>query len=261
MNKREHWPISGLNLTVSRIEILGLKKELLGTATGFFFKIGENKKYFVTNRHVVINEADNFFPQFLKLSLHNSITNYASSYQVDLKLEENGKPLWKDHTDYENNSADVVVIPLNQKTLILENMKNFYSSRINFLSPKNFLPDDTELSSFADVIIVGYPLGFQDYRNNLPVYRKGMIASSYPVNFNGKPYFLIDANLHPGTSGSPVFNSSVNLLKNGTGAFHSSQAIFLGIHSAEHIVNEEPLGLAVVWYPTVITDIIKAFDS
>ena len=83
-----------------------------------------------------------------------------------------------------------------------------------------------------------------------------MIASSYPVHFNQHPYFLIDAYLHEGTSGSPVFSSPENLLTNDKGVFHSEFTYFLGIHSAEHIVDEEPLSLCVVWYPSVILEII-----
>ena len=108
------------------------------------------------------------------------------------------------------------------------------------------------------MLIVGYPLGFSDDINNLPVYRKGMIASSYPVEFEQYPYFLIDSNLHEGTSGSPVLNSPNNMLTDSQGrGLHSNKSLLLGIHSAEHVVEEEPLGLCVIWYPKVITEIIE----
>ena len=257
MDKKEHWPISGINLAVARIEMLDSDKVLLATATGFFFREQGEKKYFITNRHVVIDEADGFYPKYLGLDLHNSTSDYGSCYRIRLKLYEDGVPLWNEHHDYKNNSADVVVIPLNDTTLTAENMRKFKASRVNFMGPENFPPQDTDFSSFSDVIIAGYPLGFYDHKNNLPVYRKGMIASSYPVDFNGKPYFLIDANLHAGTSGSPVLNAPRNTLTSPKGAYHTTATILLGVHSAEHVAQGEPLGLAVIWYPNMITDIIN----
>lgn len=93
--------------------------------------------------------------------------------------------------------------------------------------------------------MVGYPLGFHDQTNNLPVYRRASIASAYGVNFGGLPYFLIDANLHPGTSGSPVVNSHHTLFKDA--GCEEGYKLF-GVHSAEHVVDDDPLGLNVVWY-------------
>ena len=55
-----------------------------------------------------------------------------------------------------------------------------------------------------------YPLGqYYDDVFNLQVVRNGTVASAYPMRFRGQPYFLIDARLHEGTSGSPVNSSSV----------------------------------------------------
>ncbi len=86
-----------------------------------------------------------------------------------------------------------------------------------------------------------------------------MIASPYPQHFSNKPYFLIDANLHNGTSGSPVINSPHNILfkERDRIGFHTQDTILLGIHSAEHLVDKEPLGLNVVWYAELIIDILK----
>lgn len=45
------------------------------------------------------------------------------------------------------------------------------------------------LQEFADVIVTGYPLGFHDKINNLPIFRKGMISSVHPNNFRDEPFF------------------------------------------------------------------------
>ena len=57
----------------------------------------------------------------------------------------------------------------------------------------------------SNVIFAGYPQGFYDDVNNLPVLRRGVIASVPSVDFKGKGQIVIDAQIFPGSSGSPVF--------------------------------------------------------
>ena len=57
----------------------------------------------------------------------------------------------------------------------------------------------------SEIIFIGYPRGFYDVVNNLPLLRKGVIASVPNVDFNGKGQVVIDAHIFPGSSGSPVF--------------------------------------------------------
>lgn len=254
MDRKEDWPISGINISVSKIEILNKDKENISCATGFFFR-HNNKKYLISNRHVVIDEDDGFFPQFIKLKLHTSRTHFEQNVSLYIRLYQGSNKNWIEHPDYNEKQIDVVAIPLDEITV--ENILNLNRSLINFFTIENF-NDEYKISSFSDVLIIGYPLGFSDDINNLPVYRKGMIASSYPVEFEKHPCFLIDSNLHEGTSGSPVLNSPNNMLTDSQGrGLHSNKSLLLGIHSAEHIVEEEPLGLCVVWYPRVITEIIE----
>lgn len=254
-DRKEDWPISGINVGVSMLKMRGQDKSSMGSATGFFFR-HNNKKYLITNRHVVIDEPDNYYPHFLEIKVHKSKTDYSSNNVITIQLYCNNKPTWFEHSEYNANQVDVVAIPLDMTTMDNDNFSLFNHSIINFMSIDNF-HSNVNISSFGSVIIVGYPLGFYDHQNNLPVYRKGMISSSYPIHFNHSPYFLIDAMLHEGTSGSPVLNSSDNVLINEKGAFHSDFTYLLGIHSAEHVVNDEPLSLCVVWYPEVILEIIE----
>jgi hypothetical protein len=67
---------------------------------------------------------------------------------------------------------------------------------------------DTELRSLTpleDVLIVGYPDGIFDSKNNIPVLRRGITATPAYIDFEGRREFLIDAAIYPGSSGSPVF--------------------------------------------------------
>ena len=102
-------------------------------------------------------------------------------------------------------------------------------------SKDNFLPATYSLHPGDDVFIMGYPLGLKDNKNNLPIFRNAMIASSYRVPFDGKPLFLTDANLHPGTSGSPVITKPKNTLvdeQGNTSIVTGTVYYLLGIHSA-----------------------------
>jgi hypothetical protein len=256
MDSREDWPISGINIAVSKIEILDKDNMLKGNATGFFFRHNE-KGYFITNRHVVIDEPDeDFYPQFLRLTLHVSKTNFEENRIINISLYNKNTKNWIEHPEYNKKEVDVVAIPLSEYTI--PNFQDFNSSFVNFFTINNFI-DEYILSTFADVIIIGYPLGFHDEVNNLPVYRKGMIASSYPIDFEKHPYFLIDSNLHEGTSGSPVLSSPSNILIDSKGiSIHTDKSILLGILSSEHFVNGEPLGLNIAWYSKVLIDIIES---
>lgn len=242
--------ISNINFTTT--PILMYKNNIeIGGASGFFFTKDGNK-YLITNRHVVIQESEYFYPDCIKLRLHMNKINLEYNYDLTIDLyDKNDNKKWLEHFDYANIKCDIIAIHLNEKILDRTNFDIFNSSSITFID--SVLTKVPEINPFGDVVVVGYPLGFYDFTNNLPVYRKAMIASQYGVNFNGKPYFLIDTNLHPGTSGSPVVNTHHTLFKEQ--GFDESYKLF-GIHSAEHIMKGKPLGLNVVWYSYLINEII-----
>lgn len=242
--------VPDINFTTTKIEILKTG-EVIGHATGFFFRDNE-VKYLATNRHVVIDEEDSHFPDYLRVTLHLDRDDLTRNTPVCIALYSNSNPVWLQHPNYEQNQSDVVLIPLNTQTLPNRNWILFNSSTIVFIESE--LINKWEVNSFGDVVIVGYPLGFHDEIHNLPVYRKAKIASCYGVHFKGLPYFLVDANLHRGTSGSPVVNSHHTLFKQGDGK--EGYKLF-GVQSAEFSVGEKPLGLNVVWYADLLVEIAR----
>ena len=111
---------------------------------------------------------------------------------------------------------------------------------------KDDFPSQSEIIAYnSRVSIVGYPLGFYDNVHNFPITRSASIASPYGVAFQNKEFFLVDALLHKGISGSPVIIPKSRL--RGSRAIHS----LLGVLSAR-----EKADLGVVWYPQLIEDII-----
>ena len=125
-----------------------------------------------------------------------------------------------------------------------------------------------------DVLVVGYPRGFYDEFCKFPIVKSGIIASRWGMPFNGKPFFLIDAKLFPGSSGSIVISKPIGFLVEDKKILqHSSgskQFAFLGIFSGEPfcesrpietdsftIISKEGYNVGVVWYCQLVTDIIK----
>lgn len=82
------------------------------------------------------------------------------------------------------------------------NRKPYY-----FLFHDGQFPDEkqvAQLDSVEDVYYFGYPKGVYDKLNFTPIARRGITASPYRLDFDGRPCFIIDGQIYPGSSGSPV---------------------------------------------------------
>lgn len=87
-----------------------------------------------------------------------------------------------------------------------------------------------ELTAIEDVIMVGYPIGLWDAANNLPLFRSGITASHPFVDFNGKPWGVIDAACFPGSSGSPVLILNEGTYnRKGRGIHVGTRVMLLGV--------------------------------
>jgi len=128
--------------------------------------------------------------------------------------------------------------------------------------------DETLLSDFKherllpgnDVWFVGYPENRFDTKNNLPILRRGYIASIPKVDYEGRCAFLIDAQVFQGSSGSPVFTNLGGKYK------------LVGVVSQTMIKNEkihavptshslgvaQILGLGIVLKANLLTELLSA---
>lgn len=240
--------VSDINYMTTRIEIVR-SDEVIGSATGFFFRY-DGIEYLATNRHVVLDEESDHFPDSLRISLHANRSDLIQNVTVTVLLHRNLAPIWLQHPSYGSNKCDVVLIPLNENTLLGKELRLYKSASITCIGSD--LINTRDVNPFGSVVIIGYPRGFHDKLHNLPIYRNATIASCYGVDFDGLPYFLVDANLHPGTSGSPVVSSHHTLFKEGDG---KEGYAFFGVLSAEQRIGGDPLGLNVVWYARLLVEI------
>lgn len=83
--------------------------------------------------------------------------------------------------------------------------------------------------------IIGYPDGLWDEKNNLPLVRRGITASSIQYDFNGKPDFIIDAAIFGGSSGSPVFIYNDGHYMTPRGLSFGQRAKLIGINRAVYL--------------------------
>jgi S1-C subfamily serine protease len=248
-----------LNAIVATVSIiLQLKgSAVIGSATGFFYTSGE-RLFLVTNRHVVMPDPPVVAPEALRLRLHTTAADIAKNDEVVVPLYENGKPVWR--TQPSQAAADIAVILLNKDQL----QKQFF---FRAWSKENFLPPSYKLDPGEDVFIMGYPLAFHDQSNNLPIFRNAMIASSYGVGFQSLPLFLTDANLHPGTSGSPVITKPKSAWvddKGNTNLVTGTVYYILGVHSGTidpKVTGGKDIGLGAAWYISLVEEIAAGFPK
>lgn len=222
------------------------------TATGFFYK-HKGQLYFITNRHAVFDVEDCFFPDELILSLHKKI-GISGDFSINLR-DSNHEKLWLEHLQYQY--VDIAVIRVDEEKI---KEKGFH---VEAFSRDYDLPGNRYISIGDYLLVVGYPLGIHDGKHNTPIIRSAIMASVYPLPFDGKPYFLIDSCLHEGTSGSPVLLQPTTVIRYTNGRAEvvmdrkeSFKRYLLGIHCADWDKYNQT-NLNFVWYAKLITEIIE----
>lgn len=101
--------------------------------------------------------------------------------------------------------------------------------------PTSLIPDRAaleELDAVEEVLFVGYPNNVYDSVNNLPVTRRGSTATPPSIDYEGKPIFLIDASVFPGSSGSPVLIYNRGTWSGRKGVTLGHRVLFLGVLGA-----------------------------
>ncbi len=209
-----------------RIEALDASGAV-SSGTGFFYNFdgGPNQVVpaIVTNKHVVHNRARGF--------LHFTMDN--GKGQPDVGKHERFEvsdfaTCWIEHPDPDVDLALCLVgPPFNQ--LISSGKRPFYVGLDKSIVPS--AAQLADLNAVEDILMVGYPNGLWDAKNNLPLIRRGITSSPPSVDYNGRPEFVIDAACFPGSSGSPVLlvNQGFVHEKNGNIFAGRNRVMFLGV--------------------------------
>ncbi|MEW6188719.1 MAG: serine protease [Actinomycetota bacterium] len=210
--------------TTVRIES-SLPDASISIGTGFIFDYAKDDKHYlfvVTNKHVIKDSTRG------KLAFNQSDGEKPILGKVFTIEYPNFEKQWIAHPQ---EDIDVAIMPfapvLNE--LHQKGVQIFFKS----VTPE-LIPSDKSLSedidAVEDIIFVGYPSNIFDRRNLLPVVRRGITATPISVDFEGKPTFLIDASIFPGSSGSPVFLCNIGSYSpKGKGLVVGSRIFFLGV--------------------------------
>ncbi len=197
-----------------------------GSGTGFFFhfKIDDQNQMpvVITNKHVVNNKMQ----EQVNFSLHIKDANSLTDENINIEL--NAK--WIFHPTY-----DLCCTPVNPLLVAIKEQKKKEIFYIPFT--EELIWDDSkleELQAVEDILMVGYPIGLFDRRNNLPLLRKGITASHPAINFNNESIGIVDCACFPGSSGSPILLYNDNGYTDKKGNIHlgAKRFIFLGVLSS-----------------------------
>jgi S1-C subfamily serine protease len=239
--------IEPILLTTTQISTFDIDREL-SQATGFFFE-RESRLYLVTSRHVLFDASSCHFPSRIEIEFHTDTDNLTCFAVLSIPLYRAGESVWHQGRDAAGD-IDVAVIELDRAALPK-------TAVFACFTPAHMLLTLGETQVGMSLLLVGYPLGFQDNRHHLPVVRQALIASSFGVRFQGEGYFLTDARTHRGASGAPV------VIHDTTGDLQVPWKL-LGVHSARmdmgprDLLLDDSLGLNCAWYADILLPLTVA---
>lgn len=274
----------GAQMTVDHISlvttpVLLLKGDtLVSQGTGFYY-ISQHKEknlsvvFLVTNYHVLTGSSpsdkkppigDNII-----FFCHKDDTRPGEIKQIRFPLfTKKNDPIWIPNKELPD--ADVAIIPL--PSGILSDCKVFGIS-------EEWARGNILVRPSSTITLIGYPYGYYDKVNSLPIWKTGSVASEPKIDFEGKPLFVVDISAFPGMSGSPVFAIAYGTyeMEEG-GTMVGGIRKFLGIYASMQMIKEkkyleqiesgkqpgivlaESLELGHVWKSQLIINMVKAID-
>lgn len=278
------------NFSLSSFKIMPIAKNYetgerieLGIATAFFYNY-QDKIYLITNWHNVTGKnsltkqpmdsttsvlpfaIDLYFHTYTQLEDGTKAVTWTKTCSMELytQVDDDYIPAWFEHPIHENK-VDVVAIPFDES---IESLKAQDIAVIPVNSPDLNLVD-FHIRTGMDAFLLGYPLGLSG-GGQLPIWKRGSVASEFFVDIGGLPQYLIDtATTKKGMSGSPIFIKSDGLtLPKGKTSLSdmlmSSCFTFGGIYSGrtqiQHPTEMFP-DLAIAWKESAIIEIIEGKKS
>lgn len=241
MTERAPLRVDSLLLTAARIATFEHDRGLTN-ASGFFFQ-RDDRLFLATSRHVLIDAPTAHHPNRIEIEVHTDADDLAKVVGFSVMLYEDGKSVWRQAVDG-GGEVDVALIEIDRDALP-DNVL------LQAFTPEHLQASDSAVEVGTPLLIVGFPLGFQDTLHHLPVVRQSVVASAFGLRFQGEGYFLTDARTHRGTSGAPVVMRS-------PAAGGALPWRLMGVHSARldmvtrDKVLDESLGLNCAWYADIL---------
>jgi len=268
-----------LSLTTVPIEIIAQNDQVVGKATGFFYKSESGSLYLVTNWHVVTGRQPSnpkfsekgAIPAILRCRVHMRQEekriirlNQLKELSVPINALDGNQPEWFEHPDYRHR-VDVVAVPIEPQKQISD------GCRFHILNDFQGFEPRYEHAAMDDIFVIGYPWGLSGSGGSgaLPIYKRGSIASEPRVNYLGLPRFLIDCRTAESMSGAPVIVRH-NGIWNPSGAGFSRDSVigtienFVGVYSGRllsqegsHLPHKEVSDIGIVWNSQSLEEVIN----
>lgn len=251
------------NIYYSTVKIEGeITPGELKSGTAFFLHVNiknNNYIFLATNKHVVENTttASIVFHKADNMDMQERTGEYKYTFKKRLTWQNN----WYFHP---NPDVDLAIFNFSETLNQLNSRKIYpYFKTVSLDNiPSN--EDIKNILALEQVTFVGYPAGLIDTTNNLPIARKGYLATPLHENFCGKSEFLIDASVFAGSSGSPVFIYNENTafqLANGNSYFSgASRFWFIGVIYATSInFDKDHLDLGVVVKSECVKELVNFY--
>jgi len=246
MIKREDVPIHQLLFSTLRIEAQ-TSNGTSSVGTGFivlFEKEDKQYLFLVTNKHVIKNSV---FGKFFFTVSDGKNPQMGKRFDISI---ENFESQWFCHPAGE----DVAVMPFFPLLREIETHGVKIYFKVIPLAWAVTKEQENLLTAFEEVIFIGYPSAIYDTKNLLPIIRRGTTATPLYIDYEGKPLFLIDASVFPGSSGSPVFIYNQGTYFTPEATKVGIRTIFLGILS-QFLIRKETGSIEIVEIPTRETPI------
>ena len=223
------------------------------SGTGFVYAHPQGGAFLVTVRHLVADVADVRFLFLLANALGRPRTGVGA--EAEVAPEDFHFPA--------DSETDLAVASLTKTFRALKAAGEM--TKISATGAGNVPSPDAirDLELVQTVIVVGYPMGIIDQENLTPVVRRGVTATPYHLDFNGRREFLIDAEIVEGSSGSPVYAYDGPGYRTGTGDAErlesGERALLLGAVSAYRTAEtyRRSIGLGVVTKASVVAETIE----
>jgi hypothetical protein len=234
-------PVDALLLTATRIATFQGDRPLTN-ASGFFFE-RDDALFLVTSRHVFLDADNDHHPDRIEIEVHSRRDDLARVEATSLLLYEDGRSAWRSAEDV-GGEIDVAMLAIDRAGLPAGHL-------LRAFRPADLQRPDAPLRIGHPLLIVGFPLGFQDTLHRLPVVRQAVVASAFGLRFQGQGHFLTDGRTHRGISGAAV-------------VAHAPERAgdlpwrLAGVHSARLDLStrdretDESLGLNLAWYADVL---------
>jgi hypothetical protein len=204
------------------------------TGTGFFFNFEFNGKsiaVIITNKHVINDNPKEEVTFFLHTKSVENITSFFHTKLVEKVAKEKIQITFSTNWFF-HDSQDLCFCFAKP---LFEQIKSQIKKDAFYISVgEEFIYDNTKLeklSAVEDIIMVGYPNGLWDEKNNLPLFRRGITSSHPAIDFNRKNIGAVDMACFPGSSGSPIFilNENRYIGKIANSYSGAKRLIFLGV--------------------------------